>query len=65
LHSLADNNNNKRLRLALKFARTLLSNRQYKEAKELVVEVIETIKRVLSNKHPNTLGSMHNLVLTY
>jgi thioredoxin-like negative regulator of GroEL len=64
-HSLADNNDDERLRLASKFARTLLSNRRYEEAEELFVEVIETTKRVLSDEHPHTLISIANLVATY
>ena len=64
-HSLADNNDDKRLRLVLKFARILLSDGRYKEAEELFIEVMETKKRVLGEEHPDTLGSMANLASTY
>ena len=57
-HSLADDNDDERLRLASKFAKTLLSDGQYKEAEELFVEVMETRKRVLGDEHPDTLTSM-------
>jgi tetratricopeptide (TPR) repeat protein len=64
-HSLADNNDNERLRLASRCATTLLSDGRYKEAEELLVEVIETRKRVLADEHPDTLTSMNNLASTY
>jgi hypothetical protein len=64
LYSLADNND-ERLRLTLKFAKTLFSDGRYKEAKELFVEVIETRKRVLSDEYPSTLSSINNLATTY
>jgi hypothetical protein len=43
----------------------LYSDGQYKAAKELFVQVMETRKRVLGDEHPNTLSSMGNLALTY
>jgi hypothetical protein len=64
-HSLADDNDDERLRLASKFARTLLSDGRYEEAEELFVEVMETRKRVLGDEHPDTLTSMANLAATY
>ncbi|CAI9635551.1 unnamed protein product [Alternaria burnsii] len=63
-HSLADNNDNERLRLASRCATTLLSDGRYKEAEDLFVEVMQTSKRVLSDEHPDTLISMHNLAFT-
>ncbi|RII24885.1 hypothetical protein CUC08_Gglean005700 [Alternaria sp. MG1] len=64
-HSLADDNDNERLRLASKCGRTLLSDGRYKEAEELEVQVMETRKRVLSDEHLDTLISMANLAETY
>jgi hypothetical protein len=43
---------------------TLYSDGRYKEAKELFVQVMETRKRALGDKHPDTLTSMGNLVST-
>ncbi|KAF2679088.1 hypothetical protein K458DRAFT_422516 [Lentithecium fluviatile CBS 122367] len=37
------------------------SQRLLKEAEDLEVRVMETRKRVLGDKHPDTLGAMHNL----
>jgi tetratricopeptide (TPR) repeat protein len=54
-----------RLDLARKCAIALYSDGQYKAAEELEVEVMETRKRVLGDKHPDTLTSMNNLALTY
>jgi hypothetical protein len=34
------------------------------EAEELFVQVMQTIKRVLADEHPDTLLSMHNLAFT-
>ncbi|KAL2809361.1 hypothetical protein BJX63DRAFT_423883 [Aspergillus granulosus] len=41
------------------------SDGRYNEAGELLVQVMETRKRVLGSEHPNTLISMNNLALTY
>ena len=38
---------------------------RWKEAEELVVQVMETRKRVLGEEHPDTLSSMANLASTY
>jgi len=38
---------------------------RWKEAEALEVQVLETRKRVLGQKHPDTLLSMANLVSTY
>jgi hypothetical protein len=43
----------------------LYSDGQYKAAEELQVEVMETSKRVLGNKHPDMLTSIANLASTY
>jgi tetratricopeptide (TPR) repeat protein len=64
-HSLADDDDDERLSLASKFARTLFRDGQYKDAEDLFVEVMETKKRVLTLKHPDTLASMGNLASTY
>jgi tetratricopeptide (TPR) repeat protein len=64
-HSLADENNEERLRLASKCATTLLSDGRYEEAEELFNEVMDAKKRVLSDEHPDTLTSISNLASTY
>jgi tetratricopeptide (TPR) repeat protein len=64
-HSLADSNDEERLYLASKCARTLYSDGRYKEAEDLQVQVMETRKRVLGDEHPSTLASMGNLAATY
>ena len=64
-HSLMDDNNGERLYLTWKCARSLFSDGRYKEAEELFVQVVQTTKRVLGNKHPNTLASKANLASTY
>jgi tetratricopeptide (TPR) repeat protein len=61
----ADDNNEERLVLAWKCARTLYSNGRYKEAKKLFVQVIETRKTKLGEDHPSTLTSKANLASTY
>jgi hypothetical protein len=38
---------------------------RWKEAEELNVQVMETRKRVLGQKHPSTLTSMANLAYTW
>jgi len=38
---------------------------RWKEAEKLEVQVIETIKRVLGEKHPDMLTSVNNLALTW
>jgi tetratricopeptide (TPR) repeat protein len=65
LHSLTDDNDEDRLDLASKCARTLYSDGRYKEAEELQVQVMQTRKRVLGDEHPDTLTSMANLASTY
>jgi hypothetical protein len=42
----------------------LYSDGQYKAAKELFVQVMEMRKRVLSDEHPLTLNSIHDLAYT-
>jgi Flp pilus assembly protein TadD len=46
-------------------ASTHKSQGRWKEAEELMMQVVETRKRVLGQEHPDTLTSMHNLALTY
>ena len=46
-------------------ASTYLSQGRWKEAEELMMQVMETRKRVLGQEHPNTLTSMNNLASTY
>jgi hypothetical protein len=64
LHTQGDDNE-ERLDLAQKCAIALYSDGQYKAAKELFVQVMETRKRVLGEEHPDTLLSIGNLALTY
>jgi tetratricopeptide (TPR) repeat protein len=65
LHSLADNDNEERLRLASKCAITLSSDGRYEEAEELQVQVMQMRKRVLTDEHLYTLTSMNSLAETY
>jgi hypothetical protein len=41
------------------------NDREWKEAEELEVQVLETRKRVLGMEHPGTLMSMANLAFTW
>jgi hypothetical protein len=63
-HSQNDDNK-ERLNLAWKCAMALYSDGRYNAAGQLFVGVIETRKRVLGDKHPDTLSSMANLASTY
>ncbi|KAF5845127.1 hypothetical protein GGP41_001220 [Bipolaris sorokiniana] len=65
LDNATDDNNEERLRLASRCAITLLSDGRYKEAEELDVQVMQTMKRVLTDEHRSTLTSMNNLAETY
>jgi hypothetical protein len=65
LHSLTDDNDEERLDLTRKCASALYSDGRYREEEELVVQVMQTRKRVLGDEHPSTLISMDNLALTY
>jgi tetratricopeptide (TPR) repeat protein len=49
--------------LAENCARALQSDGQYKRAEELYIQVMESRRRVLGSKHPNTLASVSNLGL--
>ncbi|KAH8727406.1 kinesin light chain 3 [Phaeosphaeriaceae sp. PMI808] len=64
-HSLTDDDDKERLKLAWKCAMSLHSDGRYKEAEELEVQVMQTWKRVLGDEHPDTLTSMANLASTY
>jgi tetratricopeptide (TPR) repeat protein len=64
-HSVADDDDKERLILAWKCAMTLYSDGKYGEAGELQEHVLQTMKRVLGDEHPNTLTSMNHLALTY
>ena len=46
-------------------ASTFWNQGRWKEAEELLVQVMETFKRVLGQEHPDTLTSMANLASTY
>jgi tetratricopeptide (TPR) repeat protein len=63
-HTLRDDDK-ERLNLAWKCAMALYSDGQYKGAEELQVQVMQITKRVLGDKHPDTLTNMANLALTY
>ena len=66
-HSATDNEDvdDEKLGLMWKCAMTLLSDGRYEEAKELFVQVMQTKKRVLGDKHPDTLTSIASLASTY
>jgi hypothetical protein len=46
-------------------ALTFLNEGRWKEAEEVLVQVMETMKRVLGAEHPDTLTSMANLAYTW
>jgi hypothetical protein len=46
-------------------ASTFWKQGRWKETEELEVQVMETRKRVLGAKHPDTLTSMNNLAFTF
>ncbi|KAH8647477.1 hypothetical protein BGZ60DRAFT_521339 [Tricladium varicosporioides] len=54
-----------RINLAWKVGRCLHSDGRWKEAEELIMQLIETQKRVLGQEHPDTLCSIANLALVY
>ena len=64
-HSPADDDDEERLNLASKCAMALYSDGRYDEAEELQVQVMQTMKRVLTDEHPDTLTSMASLAATY
>jgi tetratricopeptide (TPR) repeat protein len=64
-HSSADDDDEERLRLVSKCATTLYSEGRWEEAEDLQMQVMEIMKRVLSDEHPQTLSSMANLASTY
>jgi hypothetical protein len=64
-HSLGDDDDEERLDLASKCARTLYSDGRYKEAEDLELQVMQMRKRVLGDEHPDTLTSINNLASTY
>ena len=45
-------------------ASTYRNQRRWKEAEELEVRVMDTMKRVLDEEHPDTLTGMANLAFT-
>jgi hypothetical protein len=64
-HSPAVDDDEERLQLASRCATTLSSDGRYEEAEELQVQVMQGMKRVLDDEHPDTLTSMGNLASTY
>ncbi|KAF2819853.1 kinesin light chain [Ophiobolus disseminans] len=64
-HSQKDDDDDERLDLARKCAIALYIDGQYNGAEELQVQVLQTMKRVLSDEHPDTLTSMSNLASMY
>ncbi|KAF2180563.1 hypothetical protein K469DRAFT_440296, partial [Zopfia rhizophila CBS 207.26] len=61
----ADKDGKARIDLAWRSGRCLYSDGQYNEAEELFVQVMETFKRMLGEKHLDTLAGMCNLASTY
>ena len=55
------NDDEERTNLTEDCARALQSDGQYKRAEELYMQVMESRRRVLGSKHPNTLTSVNNL----
>jgi tetratricopeptide (TPR) repeat protein len=55
----------KRMDLAWKVGNCLDSDGRWKEAKTLLVQVMEFRKKVLGDEHPDTLGSMNNLAFLF
>ena len=49
----------------LKFENTFFENGLYNAAEELLLEVLESTRRVLGMEHPHTLTNMGNLAWTY
>ncbi|KAH7394822.1 hypothetical protein BKA66DRAFT_438622 [Pyrenochaeta sp. MPI-SDFR-AT-0127] len=64
-HSLAKEENEDKLMLTWKCAMTLLRDGRYNESEKLFLQVMETLKRVCGDKHPNTLISITSLATTY
>jgi tetratricopeptide (TPR) repeat protein/DNA replication protein DnaC len=64
-HSQAEVEGEDRLSLVWKCATALYNDRRWKEAEELVVQVIEARNGVLGDEHPDTLTSMANLASTF
>jgi tetratricopeptide (TPR) repeat protein len=64
-HSLADDGDEERMQLASRCAIALHSDGWYGEAEELFMQVMQTMKRVLTNEHPDILSIMHNLASAY
>jgi tetratricopeptide (TPR) repeat protein len=64
-HSSADDDHGERFYLARKCATTLERDGQYEKAGELLVQTLQTMKRVLENEHPEMLAGRGNLALMY
>jgi tetratricopeptide (TPR) repeat protein len=64
-HSPADGDDKGKLDLASKCALALYSDGRWKEAEELLMQVVQTRKKVLGDEHPDTLTRMDNLASTY
>jgi tetratricopeptide (TPR) repeat protein len=64
-HGPADDGDEERMQLASRCAIALHSEGWYKEAEELFMQVMRTMKRVLTNEHPVMLRIMHNLASAY
>jgi tetratricopeptide (TPR) repeat protein len=60
---LTEQENEVRTDLASKCAMTLLTDGRWREAEGLFMQVMETRKRALGVKHPETLKTMNNLAL--
>jgi hypothetical protein len=60
LSDLTKQDTEARTNLVEKCAMALLPDRRHVEAEELVMQVMETRKRTLSDEHPDTLTTMSN-----
>jgi hypothetical protein len=51
--------------MAARFAFVFVENGRLWSAMELEGKVLEACQRTLGNEHPNTLGAMNNLAISY
>ncbi|OIW26061.1 HET-domain-containing protein [Coniochaeta ligniaria NRRL 30616] len=63
--SLAHEDRNDRVYLLSHYGRCLDYDGRYREGEAQFEQLLKIEKRVLGEEHPNTLGSMHNLAITY
>ncbi|KAF2731804.1 kinesin light chain [Polyplosphaeria fusca] len=65
LHSPAEQGGRDWSELVWKCATALYNDGRWREAEQLIMQVVETSSRVLGDEHPSTLTSMANLASTY